>query len=238
MAPEKTTAGNKSTTEPLWRGGGGRWVEVAAAYCVQDSDDVARTRRLLQNRGIIESISECRGYILRQLPTRLNYLEALIGRYMVSRRSLILSLQEEPGRGRSRPTAPRHQHEARSKHTQVWTRRARDAGGGRSSIAGSKCGGRAALPTSFWFFIFQNGLKSSDSGPNIDRMFADARTIYRRPVYELCDLEIRLWKIAELGAGFGALRTSSDPCRIPGKNAVLSSQRNRVGYALDMWRPL
>jgi len=53
-------------------------------------------------------------------------------------------------------------------------------------------------------------LKSSDCRPNIDRMFADARAIYGRPVYELCDLKIRHWKIAELGAGFGALRTSAD----------------------------
>ena len=29
-------------------------------------------------------------------------------------------------------------------------------------------------------------------------MFVDTRSIYGRPVYELCDLKIRHWKIAEL----------------------------------------
>ena len=60
-------------------------------------------------------------------------------------------------------------------------------------------------------FKAPNGLKSSDCRPNIDRISADARAIYGRPVYELCDLKIRRLKIADLGAGFGALRTSAEP---------------------------
>ena len=48
---------------------------------------------------------------------------------------------------RSRPTAARHQQGARSKHARLCTSQAR-YGRGRSSIVGSPCGGRAALPTS------------------------------------------------------------------------------------------
>ena len=77
-------------------------------------------------------------------------------------------------------------------------------------------------------FKAKHGLKSSDCHPNIDRMFSDARAIYGQPVYELCDLKMRHWKIAELGAGFCALQTSADPeksdsGRLPGENALFSS---------------
>ena len=58
-----------------------------------------------------------------------------------------------------------------------------------------------------------NRLKSSDCRPNIDQTFANASSDLQATcyVYELCDLKIRHWKIAELRAGFGALRTSADP---------------------------
>ena len=96
-------------------------------------------------------------------------------------------------------------------------------------------------------FKAKNGLKLLDCRPNIDRMFADARAIYGRPVYEICDLIIRHWKIAELRAGFCTLRTSAGPknCggarsdrahtgRLPGENALFSSQRSRAVTILDM----
>ena len=102
--------------------------------------------------------------------------------------------------------AARHQNGVRSKHArQLCTtiQVGRDTGGGRSSIVGTTCGSRAALPTLHSNFKAKNGLKSSDCRPSIYRMFADTRSIYGRSVYELCDLKIRHWKIAELRTGFG-----------------------------------
>ena len=63
----------------------------------------------------------------------------------------------------------------------------------------------------------------SDCCPNIDQMFADARSIYGRPVYEFCDPKIRHWKIAELRTGFDApaanvgrsLKIAAEPAVMP-----------------------
>ena len=115
------------------------------------------------------------------------------------------------GARRSRPMAARHQHGVCSKHARLCTSRSRYGRGPfeyrtepvrrpRSS-AGLRPNVKAP-----------NRLKLSDSGPNIDRTFCRCPSdLYGRPVYELCDLKIRYWKIAELRAGFGALRTSADP---------------------------
>ena len=126
----------------------------------------------------------------------------------------------------------------------------RDTGGGRSSIEGTPCGSRAALPTFVRILKQQNGLKSSDCRPNIDRMFAEApidlrATCLRAPRPHKSPMENRWIKnrfrcpaIAgrSLKIAAGARSDRADTGRLPGENALFSSQRSRAGSVLDMWR--
>ena len=81
------------------------------------------------------------------------------------------------------------QHGARSKHARLCTSRARYGRGSfeyRREPVWRPRSSADLRPK----FKAKNGLKSLDCRPNIDSdwMFADARSIYWRPVYELCDL--------------------------------------------------
>ena len=63
-------------------------------------------------------------------------------------------------------------------------------------------------------------------------MFADARSIYGRPVYELCDLKNSQWKIAELRS----LKIMAEPAVIEQTPAVFLVKmpflaRREVGQA-------